>query len=55
MVLAEVSFVPLYKDAPLFEDIDAFMTQAGFRRAAVYPSDQPQNWGDALYVRRDLE
>ncbi len=55
MVLTEVSFVRLYKDSPLFEDVDAFMTEAGFRRAAVYASDQPQNWGDALYVRRDME
>ena len=55
MVLTEVSFVPLYKDSPLFEDVDAFLTEVGFRRVGVYPSDQPQNWGDALYVRRDAE
>jgi len=52
-VLTEVSFVPLYKDSPLFPEVDAFMKEAGFCRAAVYPSDQPQNWGDALYVRED--
>lgn len=54
MVLAEVSFVPLYKDSPLYGEVDAFMAQAGYRRAAIYPSDQPQHWGDALYVKNDL-
>jgi len=53
MVLAEVAFVPIYKDAPLVGDIDGFMHQAGYRRAAIYPSDQPQHWADALYVRQD--
>ena len=52
-VYAEVSFVPIYKDTPLLEDIDAFMRDSGFVRRALYPSDQPQNWGDALYVRAD--
>ncbi len=52
MVLAEVSFVPLYKDSPLYGEVDAFMAQAGYRRAALYPSDQPQHWGDALYVKK---
>ena len=47
----EVSFVPIYKNCPLFGDIDAFMTKRGYRRHAVYPSDQPHNWGDALYVK----
>ena len=50
-VFLEVSFVPLYKDAPLFDEVDRFMTDRGFRRHGVYPSDQPHNWGDALYVR----
>lgn len=52
MVLAEVSFVPIYKDAPLVGDIDELLHQAGYRRAAIYPSDQPQFWADALYVRQ---
>lgn len=54
MVLAEVSFVPLYKDSPLFGEVDDFMKQAGYDRAALYPSDQPQHWGDALYVKKNL-
>jgi FkbM family methyltransferase len=50
-VYVEVSFVALYKDAPLFPDIDAFLKECGYRRQAVYPSDQPHHWGDALYIK----
>ncbi len=51
MLLVEVSFVPIYKDCPLFPEIDAFLKECGYRHVALYPSDQPQNWGDALYAR----
>jgi len=51
MVYVEVSFVPIYKDCPLFGDIDLFLRECGYRRHALYPSDQPHNWGDALYVK----
>ncbi len=51
LILLEVSFVPIYKDCPLFPEIDSFLTECGYRRHALYPSDQPQNWGDALYVK----
>ncbi len=51
VVYTEVSFVPLYKESPLLSDIDGFLANCGFRRHAIYPSDQPQNWGDALYVK----
>lgn len=51
LVLVEVSFVPIYKDCPLFAEVDAFMRESGYRRHAVYPSDQPHNWADALYVK----
>jgi FkbM family methyltransferase len=50
-IFLEVCFVPMYKDAPLFAEVDQFLREAGFRRHAVYPSDQPHNWGDALYVK----
>ncbi len=50
-IMLEVSFVPIYKDCPLFGEIEAFMRESGFRQLAVYPSDQPANWGDALYVK----
>ncbi len=50
-ILLEVSFVPIYKDCPLFGEVDSFLGEHGYRRRAVYPSDQPNNWGDALYVK----
>lgn len=53
LLLVEVSFVPLYKDCPLFEEVDRFIAECGFRRRAVYASDQPHNWGDALYYKPD--
>lgn len=51
LILLEVSFVPIYKDAPLFAEVDRFLRECGYRRHAVYPSDQPQHWADALYVK----
>lgn len=51
LILVEVSFVPIYKDCPLFPEIDAFMRECGYRRHAVFASDQPHNWADALYVK----
>ncbi|UCF33731.1 MAG: FkbM family methyltransferase, partial [Phycisphaerales bacterium] len=51
LVYLEVSFVEIYKDCPLFEEINTFLRECGYRRQAVYPSDQPHNWGDALYVK----
>ena len=51
LILLEVSFVKIYKDCPLFDEVDRFLKESGYRLHAVYPSDQPQNWGDALYVK----
>ncbi len=50
-VYLEVSFVPMYKESPLFADVEGFLTKRGYRRHAIYPSDQPHHWGDALYVK----
>lgn len=55
VVIAEVSHVPLYAGSPLLPDIDAFMASSGFTRAAIYPSDQPHHWGEAMYVKQALE
>lgn len=55
VVIAEVSHVPLYAGSPLLPDIDAFMTSSGFARAAIYPSDQPHHWGEAMYVKQTSE
>ncbi|MFQ5495551.1 MAG: FkbM family methyltransferase [Phycisphaerae bacterium] len=51
VIYLEVAFVPIYKDGPLFAEIDRFLGECGYRRHAVFASDQPQNWGDAIYVR----
>jgi FkbM family methyltransferase len=51
LILLEVSFVKIYKDCPLFDEVDRFLKESGYRLHAVYPSDQPHNWGDALYVK----
>jgi len=48
-----VAFVPIYKDAPLYAEVDAFLRESGYKQVALYPSDQPQNWGDALYTRTE--
>ena len=66
MVWTEVEFVPLYRDQPLFGDIDARLRQHGLQflcfaglaqRAlaswpvgAPAPQAQQQLWADALYV-----
>ncbi len=52
LILLEVSFVQIYKHIPLFDEIDRFMHERGFRRHAIYPSDQPRFWGDALYIKQ---
>jgi len=51
VVYLEVQFVPLYKDSPLFDEVEALMEECGYRRHAIYPSDHPEHWGDALYVK----
>jgi len=51
-VFLEVSFVKIYKDCPLFDEIDRFMVECGYGRVGLYPSDQPRNWGDALYIKK---
>lgn len=50
-VFLEVQFVPLYKDAPLFSNIDRYLSEFGYRRFGIYQSDQPHSWADALYVK----
>lgn len=53
LIYLEVAFVPIYRDCPLLADIDRYLNECRFTRYALYPSDQPHNWGDALYVRRE--
>jgi FkbM family methyltransferase len=67
VIHTEVEFLPLYKDQPLFSDIDAFLRSQGFQfhRMSVAgrtfkPLIMNKNinaimsqtlWGDAIYVR----
>lgn len=53
-VLLEVGFKRYYAGMPLFAEVEAFMRSRGFERFALYPSNEPEIWGDALYVRREL-
>lgn len=53
-VLLEVGFKQYYSGMPLFGDVESFMRSRGFERYALYPSNEPEIWGDALYVRREM-
>ena len=48
-VYSEVNFRSLYKDAPLFDELNVWLTRRGFYLADV--SRVPQGWGDALWLR----
>lgn len=48
-VIAEVSCVELYKDAPLECDIDRYMAEQGFSK--LMASYTEYQWGEALYIR----
>ena len=61
----EVDFIPLYKNQPLFGDIDAFLRSKGFMLHQIQhygltfkpkvsdgaATSQQSSWGDAVYVR----
>lgn len=56
LVVLEVAFKPMYKDAPLHEDIDLFMRATGFTCAMhTRATIAPDVYGDAWYIRRDGE
>jgi hypothetical protein len=65
MIQTEAEFVPIYRDQPLFSNIDLFLRGAGFdfldfhtlaRRAPVVPSGRIRNehllWSDAIFAAR---
>jgi FkbM family methyltransferase len=65
MIQTEAEFVPLYRDQPLFSDIDIFLRGHGFdfldfhtlaRRSPVVPSGRLRNehllWSDAVFAAR---
>ena len=45
----EVNTQEVYKDCATLDELDTFLQQKGFIRAAIKMTDQ--GWGDALYVR----
>jgi len=67
IVDVEVDFIPLYKNQPLFGDVDAFLRARGFTlhhlqhygltfkpaggQRDAAPTLQQTSWGDAVYVR----
>ena len=51
-VFIEVCYVPLYKGMPLYEEIDVWLFDVGYRLHDIYKTPKPDAWGDALYVRR---
>jgi FkbM family methyltransferase len=67
VVDVEVDFIPLYKNQPLFADVDAFLRSSGFMlhqlqhygltfkpkfgQREAAATSQQSSWGDAVYVR----
>tara|TARA_R110002012_G_scaffold59249_2_gene154703 strand:- start:60 stop:707 length:648 start_codon:yes stop_codon:yes gene_type:complete len=49
LIIAEVNRAEMYKDCPLIEDIDDYLSVFGFKR--LFVEWQSQSWGDALYVK----
>lgn len=54
LVLIEVEFIPMYKNQPLFSDIDLFLRQHSFRLLNFYElythADGQLTSGDAIYL-----
>ena len=70
MVQVEVGYSPIYLDAPLWRDIDAILGAQGFglyhtlggairpeflHFSPDHPSDGRWMWGEAVYVRDDMD
>lgn len=51
-IYTEVNMKYLYKDCALLHEIDAFLTEKGFRRELI--SMTRHGWGDAFYLRQNL-
>ena len=53
LIYLEVSFVPIYRNQPLFPDIYEFMTEKGYKLAGLYGACSNRNYlvsTDALFV-----
>jgi FkbM family methyltransferase len=52
-VNTEINLAELYKGAALLGELEGFMAEAGFNRAAMMTPWHP-TWGDAFYVRKPV-
>jgi len=56
VIIIETTFIPLYKDQPLFEDIYSYLTNLGFLYAGnieqlVSPKNHQILQADAVFIR----
>ena len=52
-ILTEVNKASLYKNCPLIEDLDIFLSEHGFTRVET-EWFLDHNWGDAFYIKKNL-
>jgi FkbM family methyltransferase len=50
-IYTEVNIDNVYKDCPLLDEIDEFLTMKGFQRVEL--SLKYKSWGDAFYIRKN--
>ena len=50
VILCEVAFQEQYEGQPLLGDVDAYLSERGYKRKFLYASAYPEIWGDAIYV-----
>ncbi len=53
IVYTEVEFVPFYKNQPLFEDVEKFMSENNFRLHKLYDirkKEGVKTFGDAVFI-----
>lgn len=52
IIYIEVALVSLYKNSPILPDLDKFLKKFNFKR--VLTTLEENEWGDALYIKRDF-
>lgn len=50
-IVTEISIFELYKNCPLLDDMDLFMSKHGFERIELHMV-KGKGWGDAIYIRQ---
>jgi len=51
MIICEINRKNMYKNCPLVEEIDEFLSPFGFKRAFTYWQLDGGTWGDGLYLK----